>query len=180
MALCTLDGRQRAAHLQGKQQMNPSRRGFLTTLTAGGAALGLLGRTPPLQAGEAQTLIQWQTWQDGVAKATAQHQGIGLLIYADWCPHCRELQPLFRDPATVRAAKSLVMIRQNADEAPAWLQQRFGQYGTYVPRLFFLHPDGAIAAEIQSGNPKYPYFYQPQQGDAMRAAMKKAAVLGKH
>lgn len=158
--------------------MNASRRSFLTTLTTGGAAFSLLGQLPRAHAAESGALISWLSWHDGVQKATAEKKGIGLLIYADWCPHCRELQPVFRDPETVKAAKSIVMIRQNADESPPWLHERFGQYGTYVPRLFFLHPDGSMAAEIQSGNPKYPYFYQPGQGDAMRAAMKKAAGLG--
>ncbi len=155
--------------------MTASRRQFLASLTAGGAALGVLGRAARGDAGEA--LIPWQNWHDGIAKAAAEHKSIGLLVYADWCPHCHELQPVFRDPETVRAAKPLVMIRQNADEAAPWLRERFGQYGTYVPRLFFLHPDTTLVAEIQSGNAKYPYFYQAQQGDTLRAAMKRAATL---
>ena len=175
IALCTLPEPRRAAQSPGKQQMDRSRRTFLTGLTASSALLALAG--PRLL--EAAELIQWQTWQEGLRKAAAEHKGIGLLIFADWCPHCRELQPVFRDPETVRAAKSLVMIRQNADEAPAWLMQRFGQFGTYVPRLFFLHPDGAMAAEIQSGNQRFPYYYQAHQGDTLRDAMKKATALGK-
>jgi thiol-disulfide isomerase/thioredoxin len=174
-ALCTLPTRRRDAQWAGGISMDPSRRTFLTGLTAGGALLALAGPRL-LQAAE---LIQWQTWQDGLKKATAEHKGIGLLVFADWCPHCRELQPVFRDPETVRAAKSLVMIRQNADEAPPWLQQRFGQFGSYVPRLFFLHPDGTMAAEIQSGNQRFPYYYQAHQGDTLRAAMKRATALGK-
>lgn len=158
--------------------MNASRRSFFKTLTFGGAALGVSGALAPLQASESGPSIRWQSWQEGTQKALAEHKGIGLLIYADWCPHCRELQPVFREPDTVRAAQSLVMIRQNADESPPWLHERFGAYGTYVPRLFFLHPDGTLAHEIQSGNPKYPYFYQPHQGAAMRAAMKQAAAQG--
>ena len=121
--------------------------------------------------------IRWLTWQEGLAKAAAEHKAMGLLVYADWCPHCRELQPVFRDPAIVHASQSLVMIRQNTDESAPWLHERFGAYGTYVPRLFFLHPDGTLAADIQSGNPKFPYFYQPQQGPAMRMAMARAAAL---
>ncbi len=173
MALCTLIRRQRAARRLGMKQMTTSRRQFLATGTAGLAALAL---APRVQA--AEPLIAWQNWPDGLAKAAREHKGIGLLIYADWCPHCRELQPVLRDPATVHASQALVMIRQDADEPVPWLRERFGAYGTYVPRLFFLHPDGTLAVEIQSGNPRFPYFYQPQQGDALRAAMKQAAAFG--
>ena len=157
--------------------MNASRREFLTTLAISGATVGLMGGIPSADAGESGALIQWMSWHDGLQKATAEKKGIGLLIYADWCPHCRELQPVFRDAETVRASRGIVMIRQNADESPPWLRERFGPYGTYVPRLFFLHPDGTLATEIQSGNSRYPYFYQPQQGDAMRASMRRAAAL---
>ncbi len=158
--------------------MDASRRAFLCNWTVGGAALGLLTHATTASAAGQDGLIQWQTWQDGLQKAAAEKKGIGLLIYADWCPHCRELQPVFRDPETVKASQPIIMIRQNADESPPWLQERFGRLGTYVPRIFFLHPDGTHAAEIQSGNPKYPYFYQPHQGAVLRASMKQAATLG--
>lgn len=178
MALCNLPARRRVAQQAGDSHMDASRRNFLahltlTHLTAGGALLAMSGRA------RATELIDWHGWQDGLQKAAAEHKAIALLVYADWCPHCRELQPVFREPETVKASHALVMIRQNADEAPPWLMQRFGQFGTYVPRLFFLHPDGQIAAEIQSGNQRYPYYYQPHQAEQMRAAMRRAAALGK-
>ena len=155
--------------------MHGSRRSFLTTLAAGAATFAT-GRYV-WQAYAADTSIQWLSWQEGLKRAAAERKGIALLVYADWCPHCRELQPVFHDPQTVRASRQLVMIRHNADEAAPWLHERFGRFGTYVPRLFFLHPDGSIAEDIQSGNPRYPYFYQPNQGETMRAAMKRAAAL---
>lgn len=158
--------------------MDASRRSFLVNVAAGGTALALFGRAQPVEAAAGPSLIDWLGWQDGLQRAATEHKAIGLLIYADWCPHCRELQPVWRDPETVRASRALVMIRQNADEQPAWLPQRFGQFGTYVPRMFFLRPDGTMAPEIQSGNPKYPYFYTPQHAEALHAAMKRAAGLG--
>lgn len=151
-----------------------SRRHFLTTL---GAATTLLPWSA--HAGDTGATIAWQTWNDGLQQAAAHGKAMALYVYADWCPHCRELQPLFREADVVKASRSLVMVRQNADEAGPWLHERFGRYGSYVPRLFFLHPDGSLAAEIQSGNPKYPYFYQPSQSVAMRAAMKQAAALSR-
>lgn len=151
-----------------------TRREFLTTTTL---ALTL----PHLAHAQPQATIPWQTWAQGSQRAAAEHKAIGLLIYADWCPHCRELEPLLREAEIVKLAHPLIMIRQNADEHAEWVTQRFGRLGTYVPRLFFLHPDGSIAEEIQSGNTRFPYFYQPHQPETLRSALKRAAALaGKH
>lgn len=143
------------------------------TLGWAGTALGSAGTG----RGDTPAQIAWLTWPAGLQRAAAEHKAMGLFVYADWCPHCRELEPLFRDPEIVRAARGLVMVRHNADEVAPWLRERFGRFGTYVPRLFFLHPDGAMAEEIQSGNPKFPYFYQPTDGEQLRGAMRRATAL---
>ncbi len=120
--------------------------------------------------------IAWQTWDAGLAQAKASKKPMMLLVWAHWCPHCRELTPVFRDPEVAALAKSLVMVQQNADESPAWLNEKFDSlYGGYVPRIFFLNADGSVRTDITSGNPQYPYFYVPQRIDALRTSLKRAA-----
>lgn len=164
--------------------MDGARRTFLRQV-AWSAALGTAGGAANwLAPGEAQARsskpkeIVWKSWHEGIAKAAAEHKAIGLLIYADWCPHCRELEPLFHTPDIVKAAEPLIMIRHNADTQSEWLAPRFGALGSYVPRLFFLHPDATVAKEITSGNPRFPYFYQPHHPEKMKEAMKAADALG--
>ena len=118
--------------------------------------------------------VAWKTWEEGLALAKAGNRSIGLLVYANWCPHCRELAPVFRDPAVVELTKPLVMIRQDQEERPAYLNERFGAIGSYVPRLLFLSPDGTLREDIRSTHPRYPYFYTPQKKEALEASLRKA------
>jgi thiol:disulfide interchange protein len=118
--------------------------------------------------------IKWRTWEDGLAEAKQANRGIFLLVYADWCPHCRELSPVFQQPDVVALAEKLVMVRQDADERAPWLQ-RFEAHGTYVPRIFFFKPDGTLRDDLRSANPQYPYFYTPGGVDQLKDSMRRAA-----
>lgn len=65
---------------------------------------------------------------------------------------------MFKDPEVVKAAKNLHLVNQDSELRPAWLLQRYSRLGAYIPRIHFLRPDGSVVEEINSGNPKYPYF----------------------
>lgn len=126
------------------------------------------------------TPIQWTPWDSAVAKATAENKPICLVVYADWCPKCRALAPLFKDPKLLAAANDAVMVLQNHDEKPDWLDQRFGEFGNYVPRIFFLDKAGNVDRSITSGHPRFPYFYRAnpeglsQLVGSLQTAAKKA------
>lgn len=117
--------------------------------------------------------VKWNDYAPGLAQATAEKKPILLLVYADWCPRCRELVPAFSDPEVARLAEGLVLIKQNGDLKPDWLAA-FDTLGGYVPRLFFLTPDGSLREDITSGHPRYPYFYTPGGLESLKAAMKEA------
>lgn len=118
--------------------------------------------------------IAWKPWDDAARDAKRDGRPIMLVIYADWCPHCRELSPVFADPEIQKLAKNLVMVHQNSDEDPPWLRS-YASLGSYVPRILFLGPDGAIKADLTSGDGRYPYFYTPQGVSALKASMKRAS-----
>jgi protein-disulfide reductase (glutathione) len=119
--------------------------------------------------------IPWQSWEDGARQAKATNKPIFLLVYADWCPHCRNLKAVFADAEVQKLAEGMVMIRQDADDDGAsWLSAKVGSYGGYVPRIFFLAPDGSVRPEITSQNPKFPYFYTPEGVANLKASMRKA------
>lgn len=119
--------------------------------------------------------VAWKGWEDGVAQARADNRPIALLVYADWCPKCKALAPVFADPAVLALTKDLVMIKQDQDDQPAFLQERFGDIGGYVPRLLFLRPDGTLRTDITSGHPRYPYFYNSQQPETLQTSLRTAA-----
>ncbi len=120
--------------------------------------------------------VHWQSWEEGSKDAASHGKPMFLLVFGHWCPHCRELMPVFRDPEIAKLARNFVMVRQDTDERPPWLS-RYGHIATYVPRIFFLYPDGALASDITSGNPQFPYYYQPSNVGALRTSMHKGAAL---
>ena len=120
--------------------------------------------------------LDWKTWEEGARLAKASNKPIFLMVYADWCPHCKNLKAVFNDAEIKKLSESMVMVRQNSESDDAgWLASRVGSFGSYVPRIFFLSPEGAVKPEITSANPKYPYFYTPEGVAMLKASMKRAA-----
>jgi thiol-disulfide isomerase/thioredoxin len=117
--------------------------------------------------------VQWKPWTEAQAQATAEKKRIMLLVYTNWCPRCRELVPVFTDPEVASLAEKLVMVRQDGDEKPDWLN-RYAEFGGYFPRIFFLEADGTVITTITSGHPRYPYFFGSTQVGALKDAMRKA------
>lgn len=120
--------------------------------------------------------VDWVPWEQALAEAGSSGKPICLVVYADWCGRCRELAPLFDDPELVALSKRMLMVRQNSDERPPWLQQRFGQLGSYVPRVLLLDSKGELQPQLVSGHPRYPYFYARMIGDKLLDNMR--ALLG--
>lgn len=117
--------------------------------------------------------VDWKTWDDGIAQAKKEKKPICLVVYTKWCPRCRELAPMFASNEIAKLSKNFVMIRQDRDQTPAWLQQ-YAQTGAYIPRVLFLSSTGRLNAEITSGIAKYPYFYTSAQAPQLVASMKRA------
>lgn len=105
--------------------------------------------------------VNWQTWDEGSKLAAKEGKPIVLVVYADWCPRCRELAPVFKTPEIVALTKDLVMVLQDSDAKPAWLKEKYGATGSYVPRILFLNADGTLRTDLTSGNGKYPFYYWP-------------------
>lgn len=151
-----------------------ARRPFLARSWSG-ALLALLLLVVPataLAGIEFKGPIAWKTMAAGQAEAKSKGKPMAVVVYGDWCPKCKLLAPVFSDKPVVDAAKGLVMIHQNQDRPglPANLAKE-----TYVPRIYFLHPDGSIASGITSENPRFPNYYRPSRIDVLTAAMKRAA-----
>lgn len=117
--------------------------------------------------------IAWQSWEQGVEQSRASGKPILLVVYADWCARCKELAPAFDDPRMQALKSKAIMVRQNQDTAPGWLTEQFGAYGSYVPRVFFVEPDGIVRADLVSGHPRFPYFYAPVALDPLIANLRQ-------
>lgn len=120
--------------------------------------------------------ITWRSWQSALSVARSEGKSICVVVYAQWCGRCKELAPVFALPEVASAARELVMVHQDQDEQPAWLKEQLGAYGSYVPRVLFLAPDGKVREDLTSGHPRYPHFYGPLVKDQLLANMRAASA----
>ncbi|MDI1443639.1 thioredoxin family protein [Polyangium sp. 6x1] len=122
--------------------------------------------------------IAWQGYEAGMAKAKTENKPVCLVFYTSWCPHCRNYANVFQDPRIVARAKDFVMIRVNPDDESA-IGDRYAPDGSYVPRTFFLAPDGAHMADVHAPRPKFQHFYDESDPASllggMDAALRKLA-----
>lgn len=120
--------------------------------------------------------IDWQSYEDGLAEAKKSNKPICLIFYTEWCPHCTNYSKVFHDPKVVEKAKDFVMIRVDADQNKP-LGQKYALDGSYIPRTYFLAPDGTIAADIHAPREQFKYFYDERNPASvlggMDAALKK-------
>lgn len=115
--------------------------------------------------------VQWvASWEEARNVSAESGKPICLVVYADWCPRCKELAPMFADTAVIEASKGLVMVLQDHDARPDWLQA-YADQGSYVPRIFFFGADGNLRTDVTSGHARFPYFYSARGKKALLRSM---------
>lgn len=117
--------------------------------------------------------IGWLSYEQGLAKAKAENKPICMVFYTHWCPHCRNYSHVFEDPKVVEQARHFVMIRVNPDDEPA-IGEKFSPDGGYVPRTFFLSPDGTLLADVHAPRPKFLYFFDEHEPASLLGGMQAA------
>jgi thiol-disulfide isomerase/thioredoxin len=115
--------------------------------------------------------ITWKSYDEGLAEAKTANKPVCLVFYTDWCPHCTSYSKVFHDPALVELAKQFVMIRINKDADPA-TSAKYAPDGEYIPRTFFLSPDGTLMADVTEQRPQYKYFYNENSPEGVTRSMK--------
>ncbi len=117
--------------------------------------------------------IAWLSMDDAFAVAKRDGKPIVLIFYTEWCPHCRNYAKLFHDPSVVDASESFVMVRVDEDAAPH-LGVKWKPDGGYVPRTFFLSPEGHMDVDLVGPNPKFKHFLSENSPEKLVALMSKA------
>jgi thiol:disulfide interchange protein len=129
---------------------------------------------PPSANGESwnATQIRWEPLQPGLEHAKREHKPVMLVVYTDWCPHCKNFSQVFGDPRVVALADRYVMIRVNQDQDDA-LSSRYSPDGTYIPRTLFLTPEGQLRADMTGNNPRYRHFLDERGAESLVQLMKR-------
>src|SRR4051812_3781008 len=56
--------------------------------------------------------IAWRDWDAALHTAKEESKSVCVVVYANWCPRCKELAPVFSNPEVASAAAGMVMVRQ--------------------------------------------------------------------
>ncbi len=118
--------------------------------------------------------VAWMSWEEMLKISKEERKPVALMLYTDWCPHCKRLAPLFQEPEIAALSKELTMVLQSSSSRPTWMKD-YQRYGNYVPRLLFLDKDLKVREDLNSGNTKHPYFYTPHGKGKLIESLKKAA-----
>lgn len=119
--------------------------------------------------------IDWLPFEAGLERAKAQKKPICLVIYTTWCPHCKNYSRVFDDPRVVERARDFVMVRVDADKE-ADFAALYVKDGGYIPRTFFLLPDGTPDFDITTGRDKFRYFYDEKNAAGILGGMAEALL----
>lgn len=122
------------------------------------------------------TGIAWKSVEAGLAEARSSNKPVCLVFYTDWCPHCTNYAKVFHDPALVELSRKFVMIRIDKDQDAA-TSTKYAPDGNYIPRTFFLRPDGTLLEQITEQRDKYRYFYNENDPSSVMRSMNAVLAL---
>ena len=147
-------------------------------LVAAIAASAALTAAPALAGGDWNDGgSQWRSFDEGIKEAKEKKKPVLLIFYTEWCPHCTNYSKVFHDAKVVEQSKNFVMVRVDKDQNKE-LSGKFAPDGQYIPRTYFLGPDGQLDASIKAPREKFQYFYDENKPESVLAAMDQA--LKKH
>lgn len=117
--------------------------------------------------------IQWRSFDDGLAAAKTAKRPICLVVFTEWCPHCKNYSAVFHDPKVVAEAKKFVMIHVDKDRSPD-VSKQYAPDGEYIPRTYFLSSEGKLDASIHAPRDRFQYFYDEKDPASILAGMSDA------
>ena len=138
-------------------------------------ALGVALAVPRVHAGGDwnEGAVAWQPYDTGLAEAKKDGKPICLVFFTEWCPHCTNYSQVFHDTKVVEKSKKFVMIRLDRNKNLE-LSKQYAPDGEYIPRTYFLSPDGKLDPTIHAPRDKYLYFYDERAPGAVLAGMDTA------
>lgn len=117
--------------------------------------------------------IAWKGFDNGLALAAKEKKPVCLIVFTEWCPHCKNYSAVFKDAKVVEAAKQFVMIHVDKDRSPD-VSKKYAPDGEYIPRTYFLKADGTLDPDLKAPRDNYKYFYNESDPAQLLASMDAA------
>lgn len=127
----------------------------------------------PAFAHDWNSAIAWKPYAEGMAAAKTEKKPVCLVVFTEWCPHCKNYAKVFHDPKIVEKAKSFVMITVDKEKQPD-VSKQHAPDGEYFPRTLFFGSDGTLDPSIAAPRDKYKYFYDEANPASLLAGMDAA------
>jgi len=121
--------------------------------------------------------IDWVSWNDALELAKEKDKPVFLLIHKTWCHACQALKKKFEQASFQKELKAMskhfIMTNTEDDEEP-W-EEKYQPDGKYIPRIFFIKPDGEVMADITNEKEEYKqYKYYFADANGILSSMKLA------
>ena len=117
--------------------------------------------------------ITWRPWEEALAAAKKEKKPVCLVIYTEWCPHCKNYAGVFHDPKVAEKAKKFVMVHVDKDKSPD-VSKQYAVDGEYIPRTYFLSSTGKLEPSVHAPRDKFQYFYDEKDAASVLAGMDEA------
>jgi len=91
--------------------------------------------------------INWISYEEGMKDSLKNGRPVLLILYAEWCPACKTYAKVFFDENIQKLSHRFSMIRVDIDQNPE-LSRKYSVDGEYIPRTYFLYPDGRLMETI--------------------------------
>ena len=117
--------------------------------------------------------IAWHSLEAGLERARREDRPVMMVVKTEWCPRCKQYSALFQEQVVQKAAQDFVMVLVDGDRDAG--AERYAPDGTYIPRTFFLSPDGEIDTSLHGAHPRYRYFINSTRAEGLAELMARAS-----
>ena len=96
-----------------------------------------------------------------------------VILHKSWCGACKSLKPKIAQSSDFEQLSAKFSMVNANEENSIHNLEHFNIDGSYIPRVFFLDPDGQVLSEMTNanGNPNYKYYHY--QVSTILESMKK-------
>ena len=125
--------------------------------------------------------VDWKEYDEGMKEIREKGRPGMIVFHRDYCTQCMRLgEEIHENPKFIKRSKKFVMISCNGFNDPDPTPFEFGKVsffsflldGKYLPRIFFVYPNGTVAFSWVSSPLAFQYRYYYRSARQWNLKMK--------